>query len=271
MNHLIRSASVSLLAMALLWASGPAWGQTPPSRPAVIGFLSSTQLPDVIRIVPAAPAPDDSRFVADMAVYRATRVFQDSPRWALAQSDDDVTTAGLFKAFRCVLGANITPDNAPQLTALVRRANADSSRASTVLKEFYQHKRPFQVVDGPVCVSPETKAALSRNPDYPSGHTTASWETGLVLSAVVPERTTAMLTRARAYGQSRVVCGVHNLSAVEAGWMTATAVFAAQQGSDEFRQAVTAARAELSALRGAGSVDPAVCAAEAALIAKDPY
>jgi len=274
MTHGVSWAGIALGTLALVQVattSGQTLPQPPPPPPAVVGFLSFAQLPDVIRIVPAAPASDDSRFVADMAVYRATRALQGSPRWTLAQSDDEVTTAGLFKAFRCVLGANVTPDNAPRLTTLVRRANADSSRASTVLKEFYQHKRPFQVVDGPVCVTPETKAALSRNPDYPSGHTTASWETGLVLSAVLPERTTSILTRARAYGQSRVVCGVHNLSDVEAGWMTATAVFAAQQGSDEFHQAVKAAQAEFRALGGAGSVDPAVCGAEAALIAKDPY
>lgn len=52
------------------------------------------------------------------------------------------------------------------------------------------------------------------------------------------------------------MCGVHNLSAVEAGWMTATSVFAAQQSSEEFQQAVKAARA---------------CAAETALLAKDPF
>jgi hypothetical protein len=35
-----------------------------------------------------------------------------------------------------------------------------------------------------------------------------------------------ILARARAFGESRVVCGVHNASAVEAGSMTDTAVFA---------------------------------------------
>ena len=226
-------------------------GQTAGVRPPVVGFLSSTQLPDVIRIVPAAPATDDPRFAADMAVYRATRALRNSPRWILAQSDDDVTTAGLFKAFRCALGANLSPENAPLVTSLVIRANADSSRASSALKQFFQHKRPFQVVDGPVCVTPDTKASLSRDPDYPSGHTTAGWETGLVLSTVAPGRTTAILARARAYGESRIVCGVHSLSAVEAGWMTATAVFAAQQGSDDFQQAVKAAKAEFAAIHDA--------------------
>ena len=270
MNRVLLSTALALATTTLTWAIAQASGQAPaPPRP-VAGFLSSEQLPDVIRIVPAAPTYDDSRFAADMAVYRATRSLQGSPRWAVAQSDDDVTTAGLLKAFRCALGVNLTRDNAPLVTALVIRSNADSSRASNILKQFYQHKRPYQIVDGPVCVTPETKANLSRNPDYPSGHTTASWETGLVLSRVVPERTTAILTRARAYGESRVVCGVHNLSAVEAGWMTATSVFAAQQSSDEFQQAVKAARTEFAALRETDRVETAMCA-ETELLAKDPF
>jgi acid phosphatase (class A) len=170
----------------------------------------------------------------------------------------------------CSLGVRVTPDKAPLVTSLVMRANADAFRASNVLKDFYQHKRPYQVVDGPVCVTPETKEILTRNPDYPSGHTTAGWETGLVLSQLAPQRTTQILARARAFGQSRVVCGVHNLSAVEAGWMTATAVFTAQLSSDEFQAAVKAAKAELATVRDAGSVDPAMCAREAALL-EDPY
>jgi acid phosphatase (class A) len=271
MNHLVWPTGIVVATLTLWWGTESAAGHTAAVSPPAVGFLSSTQLPDVIRIVPAAPATDDRRFAADMAVYRATRALRDSPRWIMAQSDDDVTTAGLFRAFRCALGANLGPENAPLVTSLVIRANADSSRASNVLKQFYQHKRPYQIVDGPVCVTPETKASLARDPDYPSGHTTAGWETGLVLSSIAPDRTTAILTRARAYGESRIVCGVHNLSAVEAGWMTATSVFVAQQGADDFQLAVKAAKAEFAAIHDAGSVDPAACAAEAALLAKDPF
>ena len=53
--------------------------------------------------------------------------------------------------------------------------------------------------------------------------------------------------------------------------MTATAVFAAQQSSDEFHEAVKAARTEFAALRETGAVDAAMCAAETALLAKDPF
>ena len=46
---------------------------------------------------------------------------------------------------------------------------------------------------------------------------------------------TQILVRARAYGESRIVCGVHNLSAVEAGRTNASALVAALHGSPQFR------------------------------------
>jgi len=76
MTHGVSWAGIALGTLALVQvaaASGQTLPQPPPPPPAVVGFLSFAQLPDVIRIVPAAPASDDSRFVADMAVYRATR------------------------------------------------------------------------------------------------------------------------------------------------------------------------------------------------------
>jgi acid phosphatase (class A) len=264
--------------MRNLWQIGVAfslsavvlWSQ-PPAAPRVAGYLTSAQTSDVIRIVPAAPAMGDPRFEADMAVFHATRSLEGSPRWALAQSDDNLSVAGLLNAFACALGLALTPENAPKITALINRANEDSYLASDVIKKHYKHKRPFQLAEGAVCVSPQGKAALEKSPDYPSGHTALSWETGLILAQLSPANAVNVLARARAFGQSRVVCGVHNLSAVEAGWMTATAVFAMEQASPEFRKDLEAAGTELAALRTASKFKPAGCEAEGQLLAKDPY
>lgn len=76
-----------------------------------------------------------------------------------------------------------------------------------------------------------------------------SWDAGLILAELVREAASDILARARAFGQSRIVCGVHNASAVEAGWMTATGVFAMQSDSTEFQKDLDAARMELAALR----------------------
>jgi acid phosphatase (class A) len=258
------------LTVALFASAFALWGQqAAPAR--VPGYLTSAQTSDVVRIVPAAPNTGDPRFEADRAIFRATRSLEGSARWALAQSDDNLSVAGLYHAFECSLGVALTPENAPKITALINRANEDAYKASDVIKKHYKHKRPFQVAEGAVCVSPQGKAALELSPDYPSGHTTQSWETGLILAQLDPGHAVEVLARARAFGQSRVVCGVHNLSAVEAGWMTAAAVFAMQQDSSEFRKDLEAARMELSSLKAAAKANPSRCEEETKVLAKDPY
>ena len=152
-----------------------------------------------------------------MSIFRETRKLEGSARWKLARSDDNLSLQGLLGAFACSVGVRLTPKNAPKIARLLNRANEDAYRAADGMKKRYQHKRPFQLEAGDVCISPEGKAALEKSPDYPSGHTALSWETGLILSELDPARAVQILQRARAFGQSRVVCGVHNLSAVEAG------------------------------------------------------
>ena len=87
------------------------------------------------------------------------------------------------------------------------------------------------------------------------------------IAQLAPEHATPVLARGRAYGESRVVCGVHNMSAVEAGRTNAAGVFAALQGSDAYRAELAKAKAELAAARAAGGVpDAAWCAKEAELV-----
>jgi acid phosphatase (class A) len=255
----------------VLFLSPAAWSQPAAAPTQVPGYLTSAQTSEVVRIVPPAPMSGDPRFQTDIAIFHATRSLEGSARWRLAQSDDNLSLAGLLYAFRCALNLTLTPDDAPKLTVLLTRANSDAYSATNVIKIRYQHKRPFQVAEGDVCVSPSGKAALERSPDYPSGHTALSWETGLMLSQLAPDKAVDLLARARAFGQSRVVCGVHNLSAVEAGWMTATAVFAMQMSSPEFRKDLDAARTEFASLRGATKAKPAGCEVESRTLSNNPY
>jgi acid phosphatase (class A) len=229
-------------------------------------------MPDVKRIVPPAPKAGDARFTADMAIYRATRALEGTPRWEMALSDDNVSTQGILNAYSCALnGLQTTPENTPKLRALLARANVDAFRPAGEMKKLYQHKRPFLVEPAKVCLSDRGRTALENDGDYPSGHTTAAWTAGLILAELVPEASSEILTRAYAFGESRIVCGVHNASAVEAARLIATAVFAAQHGSAEFRADVDAAREELKALLASRTERPASCKVEADLLAARPF
>jgi acid phosphatase (class A) len=114
--------------------------------------------------------------------------------------------------------------------------------------------------------------ALADSFSYPSGHATQGWAYALILAALVPEKATAILVRGRAYGESRVVCGVHWLSDVVAGRLTGTSTVAALMGDPTFRADLDKARAELrGALAGAGtSPDQATCTREAAALREPP-
>ena len=229
------------------------------------GYKKDAAIPDMIRVLPTPPATGTPRDAADRAIFKATRSLQDSPRWKLAQSDNDMSVKGILAAFRCAMGMAVTRENAPRFAALLDRVSADANVLTGPPKARYHRDRPFLVDEGPVCVTrPDT-------PDFPSGHSTFGWAAGLILAEIMPDRATEVMTRGRSFGESRVVCGVHNASAVEGGRVVGAALVAALNAIPEFRTDLDAVKTELAALRRNPPAPPSACAAEAALIANTPY
>lgn len=234
------------------------------------GFLTPETTPDAGSIIPPAPRVGERRNDADWAIFRASRTLKGSPRWDLAVADDSYRPAYLLSAFSCSVGAELTPENAPTLARIISLTTVDAGLAAAGAKDIYKRTRPFLHNEGDICIARSDGLAASF--DYPSGHTSLGWTAGLVIASLAPDRSTPVLARARAYGESRVVCGVHNMSAVEAGRTNAASVFAALQGVPEFQQAMSAAKAEIAAARASGRApDAAACAREAELIKPLPY
>jgi acid phosphatase (class A) len=203
------------------------------------------------------------RYEADRQVFRQTRALNGSNRWKLAQNDDN--SAGILKDLSCAIGVELTAKNAPTLARMIPRVGRDSSRLTNLPKDALKRQRPFLIDRGPVCI------AKPDSYDYPSGHVTWGWTVGLIMAELAPDRATDILIRARAFGESRLVCGVHNLSAIEAGRTNGSIIVAALHGEPEFRKDLEAARSEVAAARKAGPApDAAACKAEAALL-KSPY
>ena len=232
------------------------------------GYLDAASAPDTTVILPHAPVKGTARYEADRKIFLRTRKLNGSARWQMAVNDDDYFDPAVAKDFTCALGATINPTDEPHLTALITRMGADLGRAGRDAKNFNKRKRPFLIDKGKTCVA--ITPAFAKSFDYPSGHSTYSWGLGLVLVEIAPDRATQVLARARAYGESRVVCGVHNASAVDAGRTEASIVIAALHSSAEFRADLDAARTELAAAR-AKATPPANCDAENALVAQPLY
>jgi acid phosphatase (class A) len=235
----------------------------PPPQPYLAGAMS----PDTYAILPPAPLPGTPRYEADRKMFLGTRGLKDSPRWALALNDDNIGL--LRKDLSCALGVELTDRNAPRFTALMRRVGRDSSTLTNLPKDRFKRLRPFLIDKGPICI--DRDGGIAKSFDYPSGHATYSWTVGLILAELAPDRATEILIRSRAYGESRMVCGVHNMSAVESGRTNASIIVASLHGQPEFRSDMEAVRTEIAAARKAGPApDPAACAKQAELL-ESPY
>jgi len=268
-------ARVATLAAALLVAAC-ATPPAPPLSPEAIGevragsgvlngYLDRTLLPDSLALLPPPPAEGSPAAAADLDAHRATRALRGSPRWALAAQDAELRFPAAGRTFQCALDAPITAERSPNLNMVLRRTLADAGLATYRAKDRYQRTRPFVALKESTC-SPAEEPRLVKDGSYPSGHSALGWAWGLVLASIAPDRADALLQRAHAYGQSRVICGVHWQSDVDAGRVMGAAAFARLQSDPTFSAQLALARAEYEALRAQGAKAPGDCAAEAAAL-----
>lgn len=187
--------------------------------------------------LPPAPAPDSAADRADRAVvgqrWSAERIEQ-------ARQDNAIDP---FAAFDSVLGESFRADQFPATRALLMRIARDIGSSSQPPKELYQRPRPF-VRDPSQSTCVTTEDTLRNSGSYPSGHAALGWAWGLTLVELAPAHADALLRRAHEFADSRVVCGVHFPSDVDAGRTLGAAGLARLHADAEFRVALDAARAE---------------------------
>ena len=234
------------------------------------GYLQDIDYPDSLALVPAPPAAGSAAFALDEDIAARTFAVRDTPRFAQALVDYDMSFPHAAGAFSCALNAPISEQETPLLYKLLRRTVVDAGKTTLAAKNFYQRQRPFMLNGQPIC-APETKAHLENDGSYPSGHTTVGWTWALILTEISPEQTDALLVRARTFGESRNVCNHHWFSDVDWGRTVGAAIVARLHASAEFRADLAAARAELVAVRNKKLPPSRDCSVEAAALSIKPY
>jgi acid phosphatase (class A) len=250
----------------------------PPTSPEVVGefragsgylkgYLDRKQLPDSLALLPRPPAEGSAEAAADLAVHRGTRALRDTPRWALANADDNLKFPKAAEVFSCALDMPISQEATPHLNMLLRRTLLDAGLSTYSAKDHYKRQRPFAALKEGTC-APASEAALAKDGSYPSGHSALGWAWGLVLAGIAPDKADAVLQRAHAFGQSRVVCGVHWQSDVDHGRVMGAASVARLQSDATFQAQLALARQEVANARAKGAKSPLNCAAEKAALGR---
>jgi acid phosphatase (class A) len=248
-------------------ASHSAPTPVPEVRPGFLaGYLAAGEAPDSLALLPPPPADDSAAKAADVEAYRTTRALRDTARWQLATQDADLNFPGAAGTYSCALGAPITEAATPRLYTLLRRTLTDGGAATGPAKRAHFRRRPFAEFNEASC-SPNDETYLRNDGSYPSGHTSLGWTWALVLAELAPDHDDAILARGLAYGQSRIICGVHWQSDVNAGRIVGSGVVARLHDDPVFRADFEAARQEVAAARAKQLQPSRDCAAEAAALA----
>jgi acid phosphatase (class A) len=229
-------------------------GVPAPAQAPAGGFLARPL--DVHILVPPAPAPGSLREAEDRSVFLDTRALVDQPRGAEAAADDVYLPAAVAPRFAEALGRTLTEKDAPLTLALIGRLVKDAEVLVAPVKQPAPpagtgRVRPF--VAWPAekhcpLTADDLRFHLPESGSYPSTHAIVGWIWASVLTALAPDRADRLIARGIAFGDSRVVCGFHFRSDVEAGRLAAAALMAREAAEPAFQAALAAAKREFDAL-----------------------
>lgn len=210
------------------------------------GYAAEAPVPSGLVFLPPPPTENGPDFQRDKEIYQITRAEKGSKRWELAAFDADIKgNSGAW--FQDSFGLVITPEQTPETYKLLTLVGKKLSKAGKDAKNHYMRKRPYMYynVSGSTC-APQDEEVLRTNGSYPSGHSALGWGMALVLAELAPEQQNLILKRGHEIGQSRVICGFHWQSDVDAGRLVASATVAQLHNDDEFTALLAKAKGEIA-------------------------
>lgn len=263
----LRTLLIPVAAAILAGCAGMAPSTTPPGVPGgrpdhVLGYLKPAHLADSKAFLPGPPAPGSAAFAADEETYRKTRTLRDTPRWQQATKDAALGFPEAAGAFACALGQPISAEATPHLNALLSRLRADTALTGASAKNHYRRQRPYLAHGDTSCTPTEKHKADS----YPSSHAAIGWAWALMLAELAPQRGDALLKRGLTFGDSRIICGVHWQSDVEAGRLVGAATISRLHAEPEFLTQLKFARQEIRPAASAEWLSSPACAAESSAL-----
>jgi acid phosphatase (class A) len=233
----LTAAAAAMAQPATLAPAAPA-GANPPKT---LHVLTAEQL-DPAKLLPPPPKDGSDLQRLDLAVVEQIYGGRSPERRARAEWDDSHESIELFFA---TLGPGFDLKKLPATAKLVGIIDNEQSVAANIAKVYFKRNRPWAI--DPTIRACDYKPDAKPLTSYPSGHAMLSYSMGLILAQLMPEKSQAILARASDYAFSRVVCGAHYPSDIEASHVLATEMDMMMMDDKAFHAAFLAAKAELKA------------------------
>lgn len=261
MKRSIIAAGFSLLCWLAVPPSAHA-GPPPADTTVHRGYLAGR---DIGYVSPPAPDNGDRLSLPDLDAVRAAQGESPDRRNEAFEDAYAYSYDLLMARFSAAAGTHLSPAGNPVLAHVLQRVlidlGGDARRDPlsvngyvTVAKLQHGGSRARPYIEDPAIIPCETDYLRATDmQSYPSGHAANGYAAALVLSAIMPERRTALVARGIRYGDNRVVCGVHHPGDVAEGRRIAAAYVAALGHDEAFRHDLECAQDEYRAYLNAAA------------------
>jgi acid phosphatase (class A) len=245
---------VKTFAISALCAAALAWAPLAFAQTQASPYLSPAETPDLKAWLPLTPTPGSLEDRFDIDTYQASRALIGTPLGDMASDDDIYLPEFVAPRFADALGFTPALETTPKLLALMKRTERDVELMADPIKQDPPkgRARPFVAFPGqPICpLKPaDIQFRLPATGSFPSIHSAFGTLFALIFAELEPSREDALLARGFAFGQSRVVCGFHYPSEVNAGRLMGTVMFARLMQNPQFRADLALAKAEYLAAK----------------------
>ena len=207
-------------------------------------FLTPGEMPNHLEYLPAPPKPNSLAAQIDQQYYEWGKTQRNTPRGFQAALDEVQWTSRVFSP---VVGFIIGAEECPEIFRLVEGTLKDAKNTNRIVKEYYKRTRPFVVYGEPTLVA-DSDSSYVGSYSYPSGHSIRGWVYALTLALVVPDSTEVLIRRAEEFALSRVICGRHYKSDIDAAQIEAAAVMSRLMSNRAFLDQLAKAREEYASI-----------------------
>jgi acid phosphatase (class A) len=206
---------------------------------------------DPSRLLPPPPADGSESQRKELKEVERLVETRSKERFAQAKWDNEHEDP---TAFAATLGPAFDLQKLPSTAKLLATVMNDQSMAASAAKAYFHRRAPVAAAGDAVsnyqawsCDEGVKKPADRALRSYPSGHATMGYSVGIILAALMSEKSQAILARAADYAYSREVCGDHYHSDVEASHALGSALGMMLLNKASLKPQIEAARAELRA------------------------
>jgi acid phosphatase (class A) len=240
----------TIIMLALLLLTPAAFAQ---QKQKTLKYLTAAEI-DPSHLLPPPPKDGTEAQKQELADLKRLLAARTTERFKQAQWDDQHESSIVFAS---AIGPEFDLTKLPATAKLLADVENDQSVAASAAKQYF-HRTFAAVIDTSIvelnCDPAAVKAGAAKPGgralrSYPSGHATMGYSVGVVLAALIPEKSQAILARAADYSYSREVCGEHYHSDVEASHALGNSIGIMLLNNAALKPQIEAAQAELRAAR----------------------